>query len=463
MTAPQIVWLRRDLRLADQPAFHAAAQEGPVIPVYVLDDDRPGTRKFGGAHRWWLHHSLVSLAEDLEDAGSKLVLRQGDCVAILADIAERTGAGAIHAIKHYEHWWRTAEVALDEALPDGCELALYDGNYLLPPGAVTTGSGTPYKIYTPFAKSLIARLPPHDPLPVPSFDAPDAWPDSDPLDDYALLPTQPDWSGGFGEFWQVGEAAAHERLNAFEDDLKDYDETRNMPSIDGSSRLSPHLHWGELSPSQVWHAYKGRRGDGWTTFEKELVWRDFTQELIAQYPQYPEASYRDTFADFPWRDPESDDDVAQDLRAWQKGETGYPIVDAGMRQLWHIGWMHNRVRMITASFLIKHLLIDWRHGERWFWDCLVDGDYANNGVNWQWVAGSGVDSSQFTRVMAPLTQSAKFDAADYIREWVPELAELDDRSIHDPQDARPDDYPDMLIGHREARERALEAYRRAKD
>ena len=460
MSAPQIVWLRRDLRLADQPAFNAAADAGPVIPVYVLDDDRPGDRKFGGAHRWWLHHSLKSLAADLQDRGATLILRSGDCVNILADIATKSGATAIHALYHYEHWWVQAEADLTDALGDECELVLHHGNYLLPPGAVRTGSGTRYKIYTPFSKSLIDKLPPHDPTEAPgSLPAPENWPSSDDLDGFALLPTQPDWSGGFGEFWEVGEAAAHDRLSAFEDDLKDYDDTRNLPSMDGSSRLSPHLHWGELSPAQIWHAYKGRRGDGWATFEKELVWRDFTQELIAQFPEYPEVSYRDTFADFPWRDPDKDDDAKADLRAWQKGETGYPIVDAGMRQLWHIGWMHNRVRMIAASFLIKHLLIDWRHGERWFWDCLVDGDYANNGVNWQWVAGTGVDSSQFSRIMAPLTQSEKFDAADYIREWVPELAKLDDETIHDPAEDRRGDYPAKLIGHGEARERALETYR----
>jgi deoxyribodipyrimidine photo-lyase len=261
----------------------------------------------------------------------------------------------------------------------------------------------------------------------------------------------------------VGESAGHDRLHAFEDQLSDYDESRNLPSVDGSSRLSPHLHWGEISPAQVWHVYKGRRGKGWATFERELVWRDFTQELIAQFPQYPEASYRDQFTRFQWRDPETDDGAKADLKAWQQGRTGYPFVDAGMRQLWHIGWMHNRVRMITASFLIKHLLIDWRHGERWFWDCLVDGDYANNGVNWQWVAGSGVDSSMFSRIMAPLSQSEKFDAGDYIREWVPELASLSDEDIHDPEgDLRPADYPPKRIGHREARERALAAYRQAK-
>jgi deoxyribodipyrimidine photo-lyase len=243
----------------------------------------------------------------------------------------------------------------------------------------------------------------------------------------------------------------------------DYTEDRNRPSVDGSSRLSPHLHWGEISPTQVWHALEGIRGQGADTYRGEIVWRDYAQNVIAHVPRYPEDSYRENFRKFPWRDPASDGAAAADLKAWRQGQTGYPIVDAGMRQLWTMGWMHNRVRMITASFLIKHLLLDWRLGERWFWDTLIDADYANNGVNWQWVSGSGVDSSMFPRIMAPLSQSAKFDAADYIRKWVPELAGLSDQDIHDPAQAvRPRSYPEKRIGHREARERALAAYARVR-
>lgn len=455
MSSPQIVWLRRDLRLADQPAFRDAAQAGPVIPVYVLDDDAPGDHAIGGAARWWLHHSLESLAADLGKRGSRLILRRGDAAREIAKVAREVGAETVHAIRHYEPWWRDAEYALGKDF----HLSLHDGNYLLPPGAAVTGSGQPYKIYTPFAKAVLDEMPPADPLPAPhAIDAPATWPASDNLADWELLPTKPDWSEGIGRFWRVGEKAAHDRLAEWAEDVVDYDSGRNLPSKDGSSRLSPHLHWGELSPAQVWHAL-GHRGQGWRTFAKELIWRDYAQNVITQFPDYPRKSYRDGY-DGLWRIGKA---AEADLRAWQLGMTGYPIVDAGMRQLWQTGWMHNRVRMITASFLVKHLLIDWREGERWFWDCLVDADYGNNGVNWQWVSGTGVDSNMFVRIMAPLTQSEKFDAADYTREYVPELAELSDADIHDPPDAVRGDYPPKLIGHREARERALGAYRASRD
>ncbi|TCJ37301.1 deoxyribodipyrimidine photo-lyase [Parafrankia sp. BMG5.11] len=452
MSLPQIVLFRRDLRLADQPALCAAARAGPVVPVYVLDDDAAGEFALGGASRWWLHHSLTSLARDLEALGSRLVLRRGNAAEQIARLAEETGAVQVHAVRHYEPWWQQTEAELGE----GLDLTLYDGNYLLPPGAVRTGSGEPYKIYTPFAKAVLAQMPPHDPLPTPErLAAPAQWPAGDELRSWDLLPSAPDWSGGLGEFWQVGEAAAHDRLAEWADSVADYTDARNLPSTDGSSRLSPHLHWGEISPAQVWHMLSGRTSDGWSTFAKELVWRDYAQNVIDQFPDYGTRSYRNGY-DGLWR---TGAEARRDLTAWQRGRTGYPIVDAGMRQLWQTGWMHNRVRMITASFLVKHLLIDWRAGERWFWDTLVDADYGNNAVNWQWVAGTGVDSNMFVRIMAPLTQSEKFAAADYIRAYVPELAHLDDAQIHDPPDRLRGDYPAKLIGHREARERALAAYR----
>ncbi len=464
MSSPQIVWLRRDLRMRDQPALHAAAEAGPVVPVYVLDDDRPGDRKFGGAHRWWLHHSLESLADRFARRNGSIVLRRGDSVSILAAMAEETGATAIYANRHYEHWWREVEEELKDALPDGCELILHDGNYLLPPGTAKTGSGTPYKVYTPFSRAALELFPPRDELPEPdTISQPSAMPDSDDLADWDLLPTNPDWAGGFRAFWKVGEDSAWKRLEWWKDHVDDYDDDRNLPSQDGSSRMSPHLHWGEISPVSIWHAFKDMRSRGWKVYEKELLWRDYAQNVIKQFPHYADETYRDSFDETLWRDP-SDESVGNELKAWQQGRTGYPIVDAGMRQLWQVGWMHNRVRMIAASFLVKHLLIDWHLGERWYWDCLVDGDYANNGVNWQWISGTGVDANMFSRIMAPLSQSDKFDASCYIREYVPELADLPDDAIHDPEEAgcRPEAYPPKIIGHREARERALTAYREMK-
>lgn len=452
MSAPVIVWLRRDLRLSDQTAFCAAASEGPVISVFVLDDAGAGERKLGSASRWWLHHSLAALDGDLRKQGSRLILRRGDTVEELAAVAKEAGAKSVHALQHYEPWWRAAEEAVAKRL----DLTLHDGNYLLSPGTVTTGSGGLYKIYTPFAKAAIQRLPQRHVLDAPRLSAPDEWPKSDELADWNLLPTAPDWAIGFGKVWDCGEDAALSALEDFVDHAADYEAERNLPSIEGTSRLSPHLHWGEISPAQVWEALEGRRGQGVETFRGELLWRDYAQNVVLQFPDYADQSYRETFHALPWRRSKGD------LQAWQQGRTGYPIVDAGMRQLWATGWMHNRVRMIAASFLIKHLLIDWREGERWFWDTLVDADYGNNGVNWQWVAGSGVDANLFTRIMAPLTQSEKFAAGDYIREWVPELVHLSDADIHDPPDEERGDYPRKVIGHREARERALAAYRQMK-
>ncbi|WP_428629191.1 cryptochrome/photolyase family protein [Sphingopyxis sp.] len=453
MTAPVILWFRRDLRLSDQAALIAAAADGPVIPVFILDDETPKHRRMGAASRWWLHHSLASLDSRLREKGSRLILRRGKCEDQLAIIAEETGAKVVHCLRHHEPWWRNAEKAVAKRL----ELICHNGNYLLPLGTLTTGGGTPYKIYTPFWRALKERMPPPNPSNCPrDIAAPEQWPASDALGDWGLLQTKPDWATGFAAEWQPGEAGARRRVADFIDTASDYDRRRNLPSEEGSSRLSPHLHFGEISPAAVWHC-TADAGGSVDVFLGEIGWRDYAQNIILQFPDYGGQSARGAFDHLPWRD---DAGADADLAAWQQGQTGYPIVDAGMRQLWATGWMHNRVRMIAASFLIKHLLIDWRRGEQWFWDTLVDADYASNAVNWQWVAGSGVDSNMFPRIMAPLTQSEKFDAAGYIRQWVPELAELTEPAIHDPETfgQRPRSYPGKIIGHREARERALTAY-----
>ncbi len=454
MTSPILVWLRQDLRLADQAALAAAAAEGPVIPVYILDDVTPGDWRIGGAQRWWLHHSLVSIGSALEERGSRLTLRRGRCADELWKLCEETGASRIHAIRHHEPWWRRAE----EEVADRIDLRLYDGNQLAPPEDVRNGSGQAFKIYTPFWRALQQHLPPPEPVAAPgTIAAPARWPASESIEDWRLLPAKPDWAAEFPQLWSPGEQHALQQLKAFAPRVGTYLETRDLPSEEGTSRLSPHLHFGEISPATVYHQAAQAGEEAGSKFVKELAWRDFTQAQMLAHPDIGERHAREAFNRFPWR---RADGAGEDFAAWTSGRTGYPIVDAGMRQLWQVGWIHNRVRMIVASFLVKHLLIDWRDGVRWFWDTLVDADYGNNSVNWQWIAGSGFDSNQFVRIMAPLTQSAKFDGGGYIRQWVPELSSLTDEEIHDPDaaGARPLSYPPKIIGHREARARALQAY-----
>ena len=450
MTNPTIVWLRRDLRVADQAAFLAAAEHGPVIPVYVLDDEIAQHRRMGAASRWWLHHSLASLDAALRARGSRLILRRGRCHEELAAIRRETGARTVHCLRHYEPWWRNAERAVAQQF----DLRCHHGNYLAPPGSVTTGSGGLYKIYTPFWRALSQHLPPPPPTSAPdALPPPPFWPASEALDSWGLLPTAPDWAEGLRETWEPGEAGAGRRLADFAGAAARYQEQRNLPDVAGTSMLSPHLHFGELSPAQVWDAIAGQGGSV-GTFLGELGWRDYAQNVILQLPDYGSRNAKAQFDALPWR---SGPQAEADLAAWQRGQTGYPIVDAGMRELWHTGWMHNRVRMIAASFLIKHLLIDWQRGEQWFWDTLVDADYAQNTVNWQWSAGTGIDANMFVRIMAPLSQSEKFDAAGYIRRWVPELAGLDDAAIHHAT-GRPASYPPPLIEHAAGRARALAAF-----
>ena len=450
MTKPTIVWFRQDLRLSEQPALAAAAAEGPVVPLYVLDDDSPGNWAIGGAQRWWLHHSLSSLQANLANAGTPLILRRGRAAEQVARLAHEVGADRVHALAHYEPWWQAAEAELGDTL----DLVLHDGLLLAPPDQVTTRQGGRYRIFTPFWRALAQQMPPtlQDSAP-PKLEGVQGI-SGDCLEDWKLLPTDPDWSGGF-DIWTPGEAGAQEKLQTLAERIERYDVERNLPSLEGSSRLSPHLHFGEVSPAAVWRAAEAADGDA-GPYLRELGWRDFTANKIDRMPRLGEANGRAGYDRMPWR---TGGHADEDFGAWSRGRTGYPIVDAGMRELWASGWMHNRVRMIAASFLVKHLLIDWRRGARWFWDTLVDADYGNNSVNWQWIAGTGVDSNPFGRIMAPLVQSAKFDAGDYVRHWVPELASLDDRAIHDPESAgmRPSSYPAPIIGHREARARALEA------
>jgi len=441
--APRLMWFRRDLRLHDHPALLSACDGGDIVPLFVLDEESP-THGYaiGAAQKWWLHHSLKALDESLR---GHLVLRRGPAAMVVADVADAIGAEAIHATRLYEPW----EVEAEEALGD--RLVLHDGECLQPSENVCTGSGSPFKVYGPFWRALSDQLPPPHPCERPERISYADGPKSDRLEDWKLLPTKPDWSTGFGKEWTPGEAGAQERLDDFIGEVRDYSAKRDLPGEEGTSRLSPHLHMGEISARQVWHALSLNGG---AKFLKEMAWRDFSRQAMRAQPDIGWTSGREKMRGLHYRTGQA---ANADFEAWTQGMTGYPIVDAGMRQLWATGWMHNRVRMIAASFLTKHLLIDWRRGAAWFWDTLVDADYGNNSVNWQWIAGTGTASQMFNRIMAPIAQSEKFDAADYIREWVPELATLGDADIHEPPSEKRGNYPEPIIGHREGRERALAA------
>ncbi len=448
-----LLWLRQDLRTRDHPALVAAVAEGDVLPVYVLDDESPGAQCMGGAQRWWLHHSLAALSAELHRLGAPLLLRRGRAADVLLRLMAETGGARVHAIRHYEPWWQNAE----SEVAAEADLVLHEGNHLANPRTVLSGSGERYRIFTPWWNRLQGMMPPPVPLPPPErISAPKSVPQSDQLADWSLLPTSPDWAGGFN-VWTPGEEGARSAFRQFLPIVADYDAERNFPSRAGVSRLSPHIHFGEISPATLWHHSAKQASGQAKSFLSEIAWREHGTNLTDQFPDYAQRNGRSAFDHFPWRvGPEAD----ADFRAWTRGRTGYPVVDAGMRELWGCGWMHNRVRMITASFVVKHLLIDWRRGEQWFWDTLLDADLGANAMNWQYVAGSGVDAPVFSRIMAPFVQSPKFEMADYIRRWVPELAHLRDDEIHAPHDigVTPVNYPPPLLSHEGARARALGAW-----
>jgi deoxyribodipyrimidine photo-lyase len=471
---PIIVWFRRNLRLADNSALSTAlASAAPVIPVYILDEDPKDAWPLGGASHWWLGESLRSLDAALRAKQSLLVLRKGAAPAVLADLAHETNAEAVYFTRGYERAIIQRENELKAALDEidvGCRR--FAGWLLAEPDTIRNKSGAPFKVFTPFYKTCLQAEQIPDCLPLlRSLNAPDQWPESDALASWGLSPSRPDWAKEMRHFWTPGEAGARERLASFLDDaLNNYGEARNRPDIDGSSRLSPHLAFGEISPRQVWHAAKSasdrnpHSGKAAASFIRELYWREFSTHLLFHWPDLPEKPFRREFEHLPWREDRDG------LRAWQKGLTGYPIVDAGMRQLWAIGWMHNRVRMVAASLLTKHLLIPWQKGEAWFWDTLVDADLANNAASWQWVAGSGADAAPYFRVFNPILQGQKFDPeGEYVRRWVPELAGLPAKHIHAPWDAPASvlheagitlgvTYPLPVITHEKGRRQALEAY-----
>ena len=471
---PVIVWLRQDLRVADHPALSAAAETGrAVLPLYVLDVDTPGTWAVGGASLWWLHHSLAALSGSLEDIGSKLILRQGRGPDIVQGLAREHGASAVYITRGYEPWAVADEAELKVmGHRDGFDVRRFSGALLFEPEAIRTKDGGPFKVFTPFWKACLAVGEPGRSLPSPkTLKAPVDWAKSDTLEDWALLPTKPDWAGGMRETWVPGETGAAVRLHGFiERSLGGYATGRDRPDQPGTSMLSPHLHFGEISSRQCWHSVRmadGEGAHGAASYLRELGWREFSTHLLFHFPNITETPFRPEFANFPWIDSGAS---KADLAAWQRGQTGYPIVDAGMRQLWHTGWMHNRVRMIVASLLTKHLRIHWREGARWFWDTLVDADLANNSASWQWVAGSGADAAPYFRIFNPVLQGQKFDPnGTYVRHWVPELANLPAANIHMPWEASASvlaqagvvlgkTYPRPIVDHGKARAAALAAY-----
>jgi deoxyribodipyrimidine photo-lyase len=470
---PALLWFRHDLRLADNPALHAAA-EGPLQAVYILDDEAAGPWAPGGAGRWWLHYSLEALAESLQARGAALLLLRGKAEELIPTLARKLDATQVHAGTLAAPWARARDADIAKALEkQGCALSLHS-SFLVDADRIRTGQGKPYAVYTPFAKAVMKQADPGPAIPTPrKLDGAKSPMKGLALKDLALLPAPPlpDWAKEFSGFWQPGEEGAQARLKHFlRDALADYPEGRNRPGEDGSSRLSPHLHWGEISPRQVWHAVRQAEAPATAKeiFLKEIVWREFSHNILLHNPELPEKPLHAEYAHFPYRR------NAKAQAAWQRGQTGYPIVDAGMRQLWRLGWMHNRVRMIVASLFIKHLLQPWQDGEAWFWDTLVDADLGNNSFNWQWVAGCGADASPFFRVFNPVLQGEKFDpSGEYVRAFVPELAKLPDKWLHRPWEAPAEvlrqagvklgeTYPEPIIDHATGRARALDALKTMK-
>ena len=474
-TRPSVVWFRRDLRVHDNPALDAAIKRGaPIVCVFVPDGDANGPWRAGGASRWWLHHSLAALSADLRARGGDLLLRCGASEESILSLVEEIGAGAVYWNRRYDGPGKTQDQLIKSALKAGGVIAeSFNGALLLEPWEVSTKDGRPYRVFTPFWKALRTRAPFPRPLAapekLPSFGNP---PRGEELADWSLTPSLPDWAKGFVAAWSPGEEGAERALDRFlAEAAQSYKEDRDRPDRIGTSCLSPHLAFGEISPRRIWTAAAAQGDSGALhpdqaeKFLSEIAWREFSYSLLHFNEDLPDACLQEKFNAFPWEnDPKNYD-------AWTKGQTGYPLVDAGMRQLWATGWMHNRVRMVAASFLIKHLLVDWRRGAEWFWDTLVDADLANNSASWQWVAGCGADAAPFFRIFNPIAQGTRFDPeGDYVRRWVPEISDLPAKYIHAPWTA-PESvlnaaevrlgatYPFPIVDHKFARERALAAFK----
>lgn len=469
--APIIIWFRRDLRIADNPAlFEAVATGRPVICLYILETEI--ARELGGASCWWLHHSLESLSQDLDNIGATLILRKGQAFRVLDMVIEDTGAESVFWNRRYDLDPRETDSAIKADLTQrGLTVKSFRANLLSEPWTVKTKTDNYYKVFTPYWRMAQESIDTIEPLPAPkTVTQYQGKLKSESLEALNLLPTSPDWGSKMTPYWTMGSKGAKKALKQFlGGPVADYPDDRNRPDKeDGTSKLSPHLAFGEISPKQIWQACKGDL-DKARKFLAEIGWREFSYVLLYHNPKLATENFKPAFDAFEWN---SDPDH---LRRWQDGQTGYPFVDAGMRQLWQTGWQHNRVRMVTASFLIKHLLIDWREGEKWFHDTLVDADPASNAASWQWVAGSGADASPYFRIFNPFTQGEKFDPnGDYVRKFVPELKDMPNKFIHRPWEA-PEDvlleagvklgdtYPTPIVDHKFARERALASYKATRE
>ena len=472
---PTILWFRKDLRIEDNSALAAAIEAGgPVIPVFIWSPEEACDWAPGAASKWFLDQSLKSLGESLDKKGGKLVLRVGRSLDELRDIIEKTGARRVYWNRRYEPSLRSLDSEIKKSLrEDGLEVESFNSTLLNEPHTVSTGQGKPYKVYTPYWKRVKDResASPVEPN-LKALHFPDAYPQTVALNKLGLLPKE-QWYRKFYQYWDVSEKAAWQRLDRFlQAAVDDYDEARDLPAEDGTSALSAYLHWGLIGPRQVMQAIRKQsslKKTGPQTFAKEIYWREFAYNVLYHFPHTPEEPLMEKYADFPW-EPDS-----AALKRWQKGQTGFPIVDAGMRQLYERGWMHNRVRMIVSSLLVKHLLQDWRQGADWFWDKLVDADLASNTLGWQWSAGCGADAAPYFRIFNPMTQGEKFDTdGAYVREWVPELAKMPSQYIHEPWEAPESvlreagvelggNYPRPVIEHKKGRERALAALSQVSD
>lgn len=466
-TRPVLLWLRANLRLTDNPALSWAIESGrPVIPVFVLDD--AGSGRIGAASRWWLHGSLQALGNALEHKGSRLILRRGPTLRTLTALVRETHACAITWNRLYDNHGVTEGRKLRAwCKRTGVESRDFNASLLFEPLDIRTAGGLPYRVFTPFWRRCQERGFARQPSAAPDRVPAGPWPESERLEDWKLRPRNPDWSAGFCRVWHPGEEGARRRLERFlQRDLRNYHTERDHPGKPATSRLSPHLHFGEIGPRQIAALLNSTDpGPGPDAYLRELGWREFSHHLLFHSPDMESSDLRPEFERMPWRQDSAG------LERWQQGLTGYPLVDAGMRELWTTGWMHNRVRMVTASFLTKHLLIDWRLGADWFLDTLVDADRASNSAGWQWVAGCGSDAAPYFRIFNPVAQSRRFDpAGQYLRTWLPELQQLPDRFIHVPWQAPQrmlndagvrlgENYPHPMVDHACARKRALETYR----